>query len=99
MRKLLMTAWLAGFLAASTHAQTNLWSLAQDSAAIHRFSVLFTAQDVLHCLSTEAGLDAAMDWCKASGITHVFLEEFRDRFLAQRETLQHARDRFREAGF
>ena len=33
MRKLLMTAWLAGFLAASTHAQTNLWSLAQDSAA------------------------------------------------------------------
>jgi hypothetical protein len=34
-----------------------------------------------------------------SGITHVFLEEFRDDYLAERETLQHARDRFKTAGF
>jgi hypothetical protein len=94
-----MIAWLAGFLALPTHAQTNLWPLAKDPAAIHRFSVLFTAQDVLHCLSTDAGKEAAMDWCKTTGITHVFLEEFRDGYLAERETLQRARDRFRAAGF
>ena len=99
MRKLLIIAWLAGFLAASTHAQSNLWSLAQDSASVHRFSVLFTAQDVGHCLSTEAGMDMAVEWCKSSGITHVFLEEFRDGYLARREILQRARDRFRAAGF
>jgi len=92
-------AWLAGFLAAPAHAQTNLWQLAKDSAAAHRFSTLFTAQDVLHCLSSEAGLDAAVEWCKASGITHVFLEEYRDGYQAERETLQRARDRFRAAGF
>jgi hypothetical protein len=94
-----MIVWLAGFLAAPTHAQTNLWPLAKDSVAAHRFAVLFTAQDVLHCLSTDPGLDAAVDWCKASGITHVFVEEFRDGYQAERETLQRARDRFRAAGF
>ncbi len=99
MRKRLMIAWLAGFLAAPIHAQTNLWQLAQDSAAVHRFATLFSAQDVLHCLSTQAGLDAAVEWCKSSGITHVFLEEFRDDYQAERDTLQRARDRFRAAGF
>jgi hypothetical protein len=99
MRTPLLLAWLAAFLAAPTHAQSNLWALAKDSAPVHRFSSLFTAQDVLHCLSTDAGIDAAMDWCKASGITHVFLEEFRDNYQAERETLQRARDRFRSAGF
>jgi hypothetical protein len=99
MRIRFMIACLAGILAAPTHAQTNLWTLAKDSAVVHRFSVLFTAQDVLHCLSTEAGLDAAVEWCKTSGITHVFLEEFRDDYQSDRETLQRARDRFRAAGF
>jgi hypothetical protein len=94
-----MIAWLAGFLAGPIHAQTNLWQLAQDSVSAHRFSTLFSAQDVLHCLSTDAGIDAAIAWCKASGITHVFLEEFRDDYQSDRETLQHARDRFRSAGF
>lgn len=92
-------AWLAGLLALPAHAQTDLWQLAKDSASIHRFSTIFTAQDVLNCLSTDADIDAAVDWCKASGITHVFLEEYRDDYLAKRDTLQHARDRFRTAGF
>jgi hypothetical protein len=94
-----MLAWLAGFLAVPTHAQTNLWPLAKDAAAAHRFSVLFTAQDVLHCLSTEAGLDAAVAWCQTSGITHVFLEAFRDDYQAERATLLRARERFQTAGF
>jgi hypothetical protein len=99
MRKCLIIAWLAGFLAVPIHAQTNLWQLAQDAASVHRFSTLFSAQDVLHCLSTDAGIDAAIEWCKASGITHVFLEEYRDDYRAERDTLMHARDRFRAAGF
>jgi hypothetical protein len=99
MRKYLMIAWLAGFLAAPTHAQTNLWQLAQDSASVHRFSTLFSAQDVLRCLATDAGIDTAIAWCKDSGITHVYLEAFRDDYQPDRATLQHARDRFRTAGF
>src|SRR5271154_6344029 len=99
MRKCFILVLLAGILAAPTHAQTNLWQLAQDSASVHRFSTLFSAQDVLHCLSTDAGIDAAIEWCKSSGITHVFLEAFRDDYQAERETLQRARDRFKAAGF
>jgi hypothetical protein len=100
MRKCFLIAWLAGLLAAATsiHAQTNLWQLAKDSASVHRFATLFSAQDVGSCLSTDAGIDTAIAWCKASGITHAFLEEFRDGYLAERSTLQHARDRFRAAG-
>jgi len=92
MRRLLLAACLSGFLATPSHAQTNLWQLAEDSASFHRFATLFTAQDVLHCLTTDAGSDAAVEWCKASGITHVFLEEFRDGYQAERDTLQRARD-------
>jgi hypothetical protein len=99
MRKCLMIAWLAGSLAASAHAETNLWQLAQDSASVHRFSTLFSAPDVVHCLSTDAGIDTAIAWCKASGITHVYLEAFRDNIQPERATLQHARDRFQSAGF
>jgi hypothetical protein len=99
MRRHFLMACLAGFLAVPSHAQTNLWQLAKDSASVHRFATLFTAQDVLHCLSTDAGLDAALAWCQASGLTHVFLEEYRDGYQAERDTLQRARDRFRAAGF
>jgi hypothetical protein len=98
MRKSLIIAWLAAILAAPVHGQTNLWQLAKDSVGAHRFSTLFSAQDVLHCLSTEAGIDQAIAFCKSSGITHVFLEAFRDGFLNKKEVLEHARDRFKAAG-
>ncbi len=99
MRRSFFIAWLAWVLTLPAHAQTNLWQLANQCASVHRFSTIFTAQDVLNCLSTDAGIEAAVDWCKASGITHVFLEEYRDGYLADRATLQRARDRFRAAGF
>ncbi len=79
--------------------QSNLWALAKEFSSAHRYSTLFTAQDTQHCLATDAGIDTAIDWCKKSGITHVFIEEFRDGYIAERATLTHARDRFREAGF
>jgi hypothetical protein len=77
----------------------ELWTSAQQSADIHRFSTLFTAQDVRDSLSSDAASDQAIRWCKASGVTKVYVEEFRDGYQAERQTLTQARDRFRAAGF
>jgi len=99
MRKCFILALLAGFLAAPTHAQTNLWQLARDSAAVHRFSTLFTAQDVRDSLSSDAASDEAIRWCQASGVTKVYLEEFRDGYQADRAMLVRARDHFLAQGF
>ncbi|HEX4121126.1 MAG TPA: hypothetical protein VH619_10955, partial [Verrucomicrobiae bacterium] len=80
-------------------AAPALWDLAQHSADNHRFSTLFTAQDVRDSLSSEAGTEKAIQWCKDTGVTKVYLEEFRDGYQADRETLTRARDRFRAEGF
>jgi hypothetical protein len=90
-----------GSLQAAPASETapELWNLARQSAGIHRFSTLITAQDVRNSLSSDAATDQAIQWCKASGLTHVYLEEFRDRYQADRATLVRARDRFRAAGF
>jgi len=76
-----------------------LWTAAQQSADIHRFSTLFTAQCVYSYLSSDADIAESIRWCKESGITKVYLEEYRDGYQAERQTLIQARDRFREAGF
>lgn len=76
-----------------------LWKLAQSKASIHRFSTLFTAQDMRSSLSSPEGLEKAMAWCKATGVTHVYLETFRDGYQAPREVMLKARDAFKEAGF
>ncbi|MBU6401828.1 MAG: hypothetical protein KGS61_16035, partial [Verrucomicrobia bacterium] len=94
---------LSGLVAASSPAQNpaspDLWGLAQRHHSVHRFSTLFTAQDVRSSLGTDAGLDRALDWCRRTGVTKVYLEEFRDGYQAERATLLHAKDRFRNAGF
>ena len=43
---------------------SNLWQFARANAETHRFSTLFTAQDVRNHLSREEGLNTAIDWCK-----------------------------------
>ena len=48
-------------------------------------------------LSTQSGLDSAIAWCKAAGITRVFVETFRG-YTAERETLENAKKQFEEAG-
>jgi len=75
-----------------------LWDLANSRREIHRFSTLFTAQQVKEHLATDAGIDAAIRWCKWTGITRVYLESFRNGYQAKRETLVHARKRFQDAG-
>ena len=51
----------------------GLWDLAKAKQGIHRFSTLFTAQQVRDCLSTEGGIDAAIDWCRKTAVTKVYI--------------------------
>jgi len=85
--------------AASTAGSNDLWNLASKQAKVHRFATLFTAQDMRDSLSSDAGVEKAMDWCHATGVTHVYLETFRDGYQAPRETMIAARDRFKAKGF
>ncbi len=77
----------------------DLWRLAQQQSHVHRFATLFTAHDVQERLATPEGLDEAVRWCKEAGITHVFLEVFRSRVWADRDTLVRAKKRFQKEGF
>jgi hypothetical protein len=76
-----------------------LWSLAKAKQNIHRFSTLITAQQVRDLLGTDDGIEAAIAWCKDTGVTKVYIETFRSDYLAPRETLRNAKERFLAAGF
>lgn len=95
--------WLAAIVATASVAPAasppGRWELAREKTDIHRFSTLFTARQVTEDLATDASIDQAIDWCKAMGITKVYLETFRSRHQVVPATIAHARDRFRRAGF
>jgi len=55
------------FVSASFAA--DLEDAARRSAGVHRFSTVFPAQNVRDELGTDAGIDAAIEWCKGTGIT------------------------------
>jgi hypothetical protein len=76
----------------------DLWALAQRYRAVHRFSTLFTAQNVREYFSSDARLGEAIDWCKRTAVTKVYIEEFRGGYTADRATLIKARDAFGAAG-
>lgn len=76
----------------------DLDALARKNLPVHRFSTLFTAQDVRRSLSTDAGINAAIDWCRKTAVTKVYVETFRDGYQAERATLQQAKERFQQAG-
>jgi hypothetical protein len=80
------------------HSQT-LWDLANAKKELLRISTLFTAQNVRDHLSSEEDINEAIDWCKKTGVTHVFLETFRSRYTAERKILERAKKRFTEEGF
>ncbi|MCU0962217.1 MAG: hypothetical protein MUF48_19140 [Pirellulaceae bacterium] len=90
---------LALAIASSPRAADDLWQLAREQQAVHRFSTLFTAQNVRDLLGTDAGIDQAIDWCRQTAVTKVYIETFRSNYTAPHDTLVHARDRFRKAGF
>jgi hypothetical protein len=76
----------------------DLWILAKERAQVHRFSTLITSHEVQRYLSNETNLQAAIDWCKQTGVTKVYVEEFRDNYQAERSTLENAKKRFQAAG-
>jgi hypothetical protein len=78
---------------------TDLWDLAQKHARVNRFSTLFTAQDVRGSLSDEAGRKKAVDWCRKTAVTHVYIESFRDGYTAERTTLLKVKEMFDREGF
>jgi hypothetical protein len=98
IRCLIAAAVFVGGWAAGARAE-DLWELANRNKDMLRIATLFTAQDVRDRLSTDEGLDSAMDWCRKTGVTHAFIESFRDGYTAERKALEHARDRFAENGF
>jgi len=77
----------------------DLWSLAGNNRDVLSISTLFTAQDVRDHLSTQAGLEDAVRWCKQTGITKVYIETFRGGDYADKNDMIRARDRFRAEGF
>jgi len=84
------------FVACEPHSPSS-WELANQNKDLLRVSTIFTAQDVRDRLSTQSGLDSAIAWCKAAGVTRVFVETFRG-YTAERETLENAKKQFEEAG-
>ena len=62
------------------------------------WSTLFTAQDVRDHLATEKGRGEALAFCRKMGISKVYLEAFRDGYQADAQTLETARDFFRQGG-
>ena len=56
----------------------DLWKLANEKRDILRFSTLFTAQDVRD-RSDQEGLEKAIQWCKQTAVTHVYVESFRHK--------------------
>ncbi len=87
-------------LAVTTRVQSqSLWELANQKKDILRISTLFSAQDVRDHLTEKDGLDAAVKWCKDTGVTHVFIETYRDNYTADKKALVNARERFKAEGF
>jgi|WetSurMetagenome_2_1015567.scaffolds.fasta_scaffold13194_3 hypothetical protein len=76
-----------------------LWNTAKNNKDVLTISTLFIAQDVRDFLSTPAGLDNAVNWCKQTGITRVFIESFRGGYYADRDAMIRARDLFLKEGF
>lgn len=79
--------------------QPSLWELGKAKAPVHCFSTLITAHDVSKHLSNEDGLAAAIDWCRKTAVTKVYLESFRDGYQAERAVLERAKKRFLAEGF
>jgi hypothetical protein len=84
--------------AASVTSGQSLWELAKANRDTLMISTLFTAQDVRGHLSSETGIDQAIAWCKNTGVTHAFVESFRDGYTTERDTLERVKQRFVEAG-
>lgn len=78
--------------------KASLWEKGKAATRDHRFSTLFTAQDVRNLSRSPTALAQAIDWCKQTAITRVYVETFRDGYQADREALQQLTRTLRESG-
>jgi len=93
-------AGLLFVLSIASWSQTqSLWDLANQNKGLLKISTLFTAQNVRDHLSGEQGINNAIEWCKKTGVTHVFIETFRGNYTAERKVLENAKARFEAEGF
>jgi hypothetical protein len=97
-RYILAAALFVASAALQTKAQP-LWDLAKENRGLLKIATLFPAQNVRDYLSTESGINDAIDWCKKTGVTHVFIETYRDGYTAKRDALENARAKFQAEGF
>ena len=84
--------------AETSPAEPRLWTLAQQNKSTHRFSTIITAQQVRDLLGKPDGIEPAIQWCKQTAVTKVYIETFRDGYQAERATLEAAKQRFAAAG-
>jgi len=76
----------------------SLWDLAKENKELLRFSTLVFFPEV-H-LSSDEGINNAVDWCKKNGVTRVFIGSWiSGRYTAEREVLEHIRSRLEAKGF
>jgi len=94
-----VVVWLLVLSVTAESRSQSLWDLANQNRGLLNIATLFTAQDVRGYLSSDKGINDAIDWCKKTGVTHVFIETFRDGYTAERDTLEHAKSRFKAEGF
>jgi hypothetical protein len=97
-RYILAAALFIASAALQSKAQP-LWDLARENRGLLKIATLFPAQNVRDYFSTEEGINDAIDWCKKTGVTHVFIETYRDGYTAQRDVLENAKAKFQAAGF
>ncbi len=98
LRNVVAAGLLALWLSVQCQGQP-LWDLAKQNKDVLRISTLFAAQNVRDHLATEEGTNQAIDWCKQTGVTHVFIETYRDNYTAERAVLERAKARFKAEGF
>ena len=98
VRRVIAACLCVGLMAAAGRAAT-LWELANQNKDVLRIATLFTAQNVRDHLGSDDGIEKAIDWCKATGITHVFIETFRGDYTVPRPILERAKARFATADF
>ena len=82
------------YCCSTTGNSKKLWDLALKNKENLIISTLFTAQNVRNYLSTEEGINDAIDWCKKTGVTHVYLETYRSRYTAERKVLENAKEKY-----
>lgn len=79
-------------------AATGLLKAKEQGASL-TISTFFTVKSTWTHLSSDEAIDNAIDQCRKTDITKVYIETYRGGYWADRKILEQARDQFKEAGF